>query len=174
VHRATKGFTVRRRAGRATVPAEPGTIAGKWLLAGLLDHRDERDRLAPELKGPRPGLLDDFSVVETACEIAVRRYFTADYDIRDVTKLAELVRTAWDSDLQLNLMEVEAVIRAALGEHDVDLSGISKGAKLRVELLAAAGVVRWLSLDEPTARKLVVDAEGLAVARGHHPRPVSS
>jgi hypothetical protein len=91
----------------------PATVVGTWLAAALLGDRDERDRLAPRLNGPRPGLADDMAVVRAASEIALRRYYGAHYDVRDVTPLAELVRDSWEGRLPLGLMQIEAVVRAA-------------------------------------------------------------
>jgi hypothetical protein len=164
---------MKRALRRAATPV-PRTLAATWLCAAFLNRRPERDHLAAQLSGPQPGLRDDFAVVETACEIAASRYFGSDYDVRSVNDLADLVRRTSAGELRLTLMQIEAVIRAALGEQDVDLRGINLGAKLRVEILAGAGLVHWLELDEPAVRSLLVAAEDMAVGRGFHPRPIST
>jgi hypothetical protein len=50
--------------------------------------------------------------------------------------VAMLLAATKDNDPYPQL-ETEALIRAALGETDVDLSGISRGARLSIRLLAA-------------------------------------
>jgi hypothetical protein len=149
----------------------PATLVGIWLAASLRDDRDERDRLAPRLNGSRPDLADDMAVVEAASEIALRRYFGADYDVRHITDLAELVRDSWGGRLPLSLMQIEAVMRAALGEHNVDLGGVDAAAKFRVQVLATFGTTQWLSLDEDATRALVAEAETRAINDGWNPRP---
>lgn len=148
----------------------PATLVGTWLAAALLGDRGERDRLAPRINGPRPGLADDMAVVEAASEIALCRYYGADYDVRHVTPLAGLVRDSWEGRLPLSLMQIEAVIRAALGEHDVDLRGVDAAAKFRVQVIATLGASRWLALDEDATRALVAEAETLAVNDGWNPQ----
>jgi hypothetical protein len=60
----------------AEAAPEPRTVVGRWLLAGLLNQRGERDRLLPMLNGGQSGWnYDEPGTVEAACEIAVRRYF---------------------------------------------------------------------------------------------------
>jgi predicted component of type VI protein secretion system len=152
----------------------PATLVGTWLAASLRDDRDERDRLAPRMNGPRPDLADDMAVVEAASEIALRRYFGEDYDVRHVTAFAELVRDSWAGRLPLSLLQIEAVIRRALGEHAVDLRGVDAAAKFRVQVLATFGASQWLSLDEEGTRALVAEAETQAINGGWKPRRADS
>jgi hypothetical protein len=149
----------------------PVTLVGTWLAAVLRRDRDERDRLGPRINGPRPGLADDMAVVQAASEIALRRYFGTAYDVRDVTLLAEFVRDSWESRLPLSLMQIEAVIRAALGEQNIDLRGVDAASRFRVQVLATFGTSHWLSLDEDAALELVAEAETEAINSGWHPLP---
>jgi len=149
----------------------PATLVGTWLAALLCDDRDERDRLAPRINGPRPGLADDMAVVEAASEIALRRYYGVDYDVRDVTPLAELVRDSETGSRPLSLMQIEAVIRAALGERDVDLRAVNAAAKFKVQVIATLGASQWLSLEEDATRALVAEAETVARNNGWNPQP---
>lgn len=111
------------------------------------------------------------AVVEAASEIALRRYYGVDYDVRDVTPLAELVRDSETGSRPLSLMQIEAVIRAALGERDVDLRAVNAAAKFKVQVIATLGASQWLSLEEDATRALVAEAETVARNNGWNPQP---
>ena len=65
--------------------------------------------------------------------------------------------------------KTEAVIRVALGEQDVDTTGITAGQKFLICLVALAGVVAKLRLSEAEVDQLITDAEMIAVERGFSP-----
>jgi hypothetical protein len=163
--------SARPRRGKKKSSA-PGTLVGAWLAASLLDQRAERDRLAPRVHGPRP-LADDFAVVETACQLATRRYVGTGSNIERLDQVAMLVEAAYGDDLTLSTRQIDAVVREALGE-DADLQGVSAESRFKVQVIAALGACRWLSLDDDAVRRLVREAEALARDRGWEPPPSDS
>ena len=66
--------------------------------------------------------------------MAVARFFGANYDIRDITAFAALLRQAAgdDPNPMFDQLKTEAVIRLALGEPDVDTQGITPGQKFGI------------------------------------------
>lgn len=151
----------------------PRTCVGQWLRAALLQQRELRDRLRPKLNGGRQtGWNDDEpAVVQAACEAAVARFFGADYDVRDVTAFAALLRQAAgdDPNPMYDQLKNEAVIRLALGEPDVDTQGITPGQMFSIRGNVLAGVVGKLGLGEADVDQLITDAEKVAVERGWNP-----
>ena len=75
--------------------------------------------------------------------MAVARFFGANYDIRDITAFAALLRQAAgdDPNPMFDQLKTEAVIRLALGEPDVDTQGITPGQKFGIRGNVLAGVV---------------------------------
>lgn len=64
---------------------------------------------------------------------------------------------------------MEAVIRAALGDPDTDLTGIRRSELLNIRAVISAVASDVLSLDVRAINDLVVRAEKIAVVRGFHP-----
>jgi hypothetical protein len=67
-------------------------------------------------------------------------------------------------------LEMEAVIRAALGETDVDLSGISRQTIFEIQLAIVGFIALKLDLGEDEIDRLIVEAEGITFKRGWHPQ----
>lgn len=152
----------------------PRTIVGRWLVAALLGQEQLRDQLATRINPGGSGWTDDESAVaEAACEIAVRRHFRPGYDIREVTELAVLLRDLTGEDpgkeFVRDPMQVEAIIRAALGEADVDVSDVMADAKVIVHNMATVFVTATLKFGERDVKELVVKAERKAFKRGWNP-----
>jgi hypothetical protein len=146
--------------------AGPATVIGEWLQAIVLGQRDRRDQLARRLSHPS---LDDVAVAEAACQRAARRYFGPDNDVRAVTRFAEQLREISGEDLGGGQMETEAVIRSALGEPNLDLSGISDASRFKIHTAAVAFVTGSLRLDESAVGTLLALAETDVFRRGRRP-----
>jgi hypothetical protein len=60
----------------------PRTIVGRWLLATILGHEDQRDQLVTRLNEDESKWrkYDEPAVVEVACWLAIRRLLPANAD----------------------------------------------------------------------------------------------
>jgi hypothetical protein len=154
----------------AEAPPEPRTVVGRWLLAGLLNQVAERERLRPMLNGGESGWnYDEPGTVEAVCEIAVRRYFHRDADVREITAFVSEFRAKIHSIKPPGQLEAEALVRMALGDPDVVVDNISFTDTFHTQAGVALHVVQKLDLDPPEVRQLVIDGERLAFKRGWNP-----
>jgi len=145
---------------------------GRWLVAALLGDRDERDRLARLINPGGTGWTDDESaVVEAACRIAVGQYLGADYDVREVRALADIIPQGTGQNVAGDVVGIEAVIRAALGEKNIDLTGITRNDRSLVHLYATMIAVHKLGWDNRAVARLAVEAENNAMLLGWNPPP---
>jgi hypothetical protein len=153
-------------------PVEPRTVMGLWLRALLLREADVRKRLSAQLAGGKVGFnRDEAGVVQAACELAVRRLWGAEYDVRDITAAVSFVREA---DIEkgktpYGQLEMEAVIRSALGEANVDTSGIPRPLAYEIQIVATGYAAAKLSLLEPDVNELISRADQVAFDRGWNP-----
>ena len=95
----------------------------------------------------------------------------ADYDVREITKLVSLMRQATQEggSFTHGQLEMEAVIRHALGEVDVDIKGINAQVAFEVQCGVTAVVAWRLGLTESQLDELPTKAEQTAFARGWNP-----
>jgi hypothetical protein len=140
------------------------------MRAVLLRQLELRDQLRPTLNNGREGWNDDEpAVVQVACETIVRRYFGPGYDVRAVAGFVDDLREATNDDGRFSRLKTEAVIRTALGEANVDTSGIKKGERFNTHLIAIALASRRLEFNDKDVDQLIIDAEQVAFDRGWHP-----
>jgi hypothetical protein len=66
-------------------------------------------------------------------------------------------------------LEMEAVIRAALGEADVDTSGIPRPLAFEIQIAATGYVAANLRWQAPEIDRLIVEVEEVAFSRGWDP-----
>jgi hypothetical protein len=99
----------------------------------------------------------------------VRQYFGPDYDVRAVTDYVATLRAATRDNGTFPQLETEALIRAALGETDVDVSGISRGARLSIQGPAAVLATDRMGFGEAEMDQLITEAEQITFERGWHP-----
>jgi len=157
-----------------SVMSLPRTVIGAWLVAMMLRQPEVRRQLSARLNDGRPGWSDDeAAVVKAACELAMRAYFGAEYDVRDVTAFASQLREAAGENLAGGLMRLEALLRSALGESDVDVAGIALDAKVKSYAVATGIALHQLGFVERRVGELVAEAEALAFERGNNP-PLAS
>jgi hypothetical protein len=154
-------------------PAQPRTVMGLWLRALLLRDREARKQLSGQLNGGKLGFnCDEAAVVRAACELSVRRLWGSDYDVHDISAAVSFLRQA-DLDKghapPSGQLEMEAVIRAALGETEVDLSGITPPVAWGIQIVGTGYAVRVLGLGELQVDQLLVEAERITVEQGWHP-----
>jgi hypothetical protein len=152
-------------------PAAPRTHAGRWLRAMHLGQWELRDSLRLTLNnGQKTGWNDDEpALVEAVLELSVRQYFGPDYDVRAVTDYVATLRAATRDNGTFPQLETEALIRAALGETDVDVSGISRGARLSIQGAAAVLATDRMGFGEAEMDQLITEAEQITFERGWRP-----
>ena len=155
----------KRRAGPSTGSR---SIAGQWIVATVLDRWELRDRLVGQLRGPLRG--DELAVLRESARLALRSHFGDGYDVRSVTAFAVGVQESWGLPSGAGVMELEAAMRAALGEPDVDLSGIKVATLMEAYFFSVMRVARLREWDERALRNLVARAEAAAVKQGWKPQ----
>lgn len=131
-----------------------------------------RDRLGRRLNdGKKGSQRDEAGVMQAACDLAVRRYFGPGYDVRAVTQLVSSMREAnlAQGKTPHGQVEMEAVIRHALGETDVDVKGINFQAAFEVQGEVMGTITYLLKFTERQVDELITEAEQLAFARGLSP-----
>jgi hypothetical protein len=147
-------------------------VVGLFLLAAYTGQVEERRRLGDRLDGGRKGWnLDEPAVVQAACELAVRRFFGTGYDVRQVTNEVTYLREARLAQGRTSegQLEMEAVIRSALGEADVDVSGIPRSVVFQIQLEIAGFAGLRMSMSDQAFGELVAEGEQVAFARGFSP-----
>jgi len=159
--------------GGSGAAGRPRTLTGRWLVAVVLRRYDLRDRLVAEfqLSGSRNAEL---AVLEEAARLALHEHFGDSYDVPSVNAFAAAIQDSWSVPSGIGLMELEAVVRAALGETDVDLTGIAapvRGDAHFFSVLLAARLNRW---DPRTLNDLVSRAEAAVFGRGLKPQLAQS
>ena len=107
--------------------------------------------------------------MEAACEIAVRRYFRRDADVREITAFVSEFRARIHSTKPPGQLEAEALVRMALGDPDVVVDDISFTDTFNTQAGVTLLVILKLGLDSPEVRQLVIDGERLAFRRGWNP-----
>lgn len=148
------------------------TVVGLWLQAMLVGDAEARRSLTRRLNGGKQGWnYDEPAVVEAACELAVRRFFGSGYDVREITAAVSWMRSADQAKGKTphGQLEMEAVIRSALGEADVDIGGIIPPVLMEIRGAALGYAVLKLGLREPEIAELIVEAENVAFKRGWNP-----
>jgi len=150
----------------------PRTVFGSWLRAFLLRQHELRDRLVGQLNDAKTGWnRDEAGVMQAVCVLAVNVHFVPDYDMRAITNFASRIRAAeqYGGRTPHGLLEIEAVIRHALGEKDVDISGISADVAYEVQGAVAAAIAWESGFTESQIDELIIEAERMAFAHGWNP-----
>jgi hypothetical protein len=161
---------------KASRPACPRTKVGCWLRAVVLGQTAEIEALGRQLNDGQPGWNpDEPAVVEAACELPMRKVFGTDYDRRDVAEFAATL-----SEIPLppgsvmpSHLEIEAVIRAALGDIYAIIDDIRPSVLLATRdrlILVAWHKQEWSETD---VDQLISSAEAAAFERGRRP-PLAS
>lgn len=153
-------------------PTPPRTVIGMWIRAFLLRDEELRKRLNGQLNGGEKGWnRDEAGVMQAACVLAVSVYFSPGYDARAITEVASRIREAeqYGGRTPHGQLEIEAVIRHALGEMDVDISGIGADVAYQVQGAVTAAIAWESGFTESQIDDLVIEAERMAFAHGWNP-----
>jgi hypothetical protein len=105
--------------------------------------------------------------------MAVQRLFRTDADVRNISAYVADLRRRISAGTPPGRLEAEALIRAALGDQDVVINGISTLDGFTAQAAVFVDIALRLRLDETAIDQLIVRAENIAVERGWHP-PVAA
>jgi hypothetical protein len=154
-----------------TAAKTPRTVAGLALRAALLKDYDCAHRLSSMLNGGKPGWnQDEPAVVEAACALVLHRFFRPDYDVREVTAyVSDLLARAHESEMRAGHLEIEAVVRLALGDTGVELEGIRPAVLHNIRGIVTMDIADRLDLSKPEIDQMLSDAEQIAFRRGWNP-----
>ncbi len=110
-----------------------------------------------------------------ACDLAVGRYFGASYGASAVTELVSFLRQADQAggEARHGQREMEAVIRHALAEAAVDVSGIDAQVAFEIQGSVTAFIAWQLAWPPPVIDALLAKAEQIAAGRGWNPPPAT-
>lgn len=149
-------------------PSVPATVIGQHALAAIVGDTERERYLINYLDGPSGGPESAFWLA--AAELAVRHYFGSGYDVRAVTALAaEARRISTMGNMEVfSLLDIEAVYRSALGEDNIDLSGIKLVGLDKIRNSMVVLVVLKQAWPELEIRDLIVQAEQITFERGWH------
>jgi hypothetical protein len=143
-----------------------------WIRAFLMRDAELIHMLTGQLNGGKKGWnRDEAAVMQAVCVLAVQWYFGPGYDVRAVTEVASFLREAdlAGGTTPHSQLEMEAVIRHALGETDVDIGGITAQVAYEVQG-AVTGFIAWKSeFTGSQIDELITEAERMAFARGLNP-----
>lgn len=132
-----------------------------------------RRELGAKLNGGKLGFnRGEAAVVHAACQLAVRRLWGAGYDVRDISAAVSFMREASlakGKTPPYGQLEMEAVIRSALGEADVDMSGMPRPLAYEIQIVALGYAALMLALSEPELVRLIRAAAQVAVERSWKP-----
>jgi hypothetical protein len=143
---------------------------GQWLRAALLNQVELRNQLNTSLNNGKPGWNEDEpAVMAAAAELAAREYFGDEYDVRAITEFVSRLRARIHSVQAPPQLEMEALIRSALGETDVVVSDIRADKKYTHRLKIVVQIKILLGWDEPKVDRVIVAAETKAIERGWNP-----
>jgi hypothetical protein len=140
-------------------------------MAGLLNQPAERERLALKLFNGVKGSwnFDEPAVVIIISERAVRRLFSQPIDVREITAFVLQMRSMIHSIEPPDQLKTEALIRYALGDRDVDISGIKPDEMFGILGIVLGTVVHRLGIAQDEIRKMVLDGESAAFDQGWKP-----
>jgi hypothetical protein len=164
-------------AGVAAV-AQPRTVIGRWMHALAVGEDEERNRLQSLLNGGKATGWnnDEPGVVQAACELAARRYFTA---LAGPERIARAAADLRDTDRRESELRgaparmpgqeaVEAILRDAAGEPVEIPRDISRttlfGIRGAFVMYALAKLDAVFDVD-----RLICEAEAIAFDRGFAP-----
>ncbi|GAB3799339.1 hypothetical protein [Micromonospora zhanjiangensis] len=117
------------------------------------------DQLLAELD--RLGWAGGSQVLSAAFYVAVTRRFSPDTDVRAITAYVADVRSRYQDGKSLPAMDLEAMIRAALGEADL-IDNLAPEAAFSAQLALLSALLDDLNLDEPQLESFIQETERTA------------
>ncbi|MFB9546422.1 hypothetical protein [Micromonospora sagamiensis] len=138
---------------------------GQFLRAVML-RWDEQTQLHVEVK--KYGSKDGNELTRATFEVAVRRYFPPDVDLRVISGLVYEMRQVFGEHVPV--LETEMLIRSALGE-DVPTDDITLKPEMMARTFTLMGLTDKWSRDVSTVNSVLAEAEELVRQRGFDPTP---
>ncbi|MGW4462970.1 hypothetical protein [Micromonospora sp. NPDC004704] len=117
------------------------------------------DRLIAELD--QLGWQGSTQVIGAAFAIAVHRRFDSTSDLREITRLVAETRSQFEDSRQLSALEMEGLIRAALGEVDL-VDSITPDDALQIQIVMLGKLLRDEDLTEPQLEEFISEVEETA------------
>ena len=149
-------------------------MVGQWLLAGLLNQVEEREKLGRMLNGGKSGWnYDEPAVVEIACQLAARHYFGNGINVYVISAFVTELRGRIHSTTPPDQEKTEALLRHALGDRDVAVSHIAHLDMFYSQGAIFGQIVHKLGLKPTEIKELIIQAELQAFEQGWNP-PVSA
>lgn len=136
---------------------------GRFLRATMLRQSNHLE-LHAEVK--KHGSKGSAALIRATFEVAVRRYFPRDVDLRIISAFVQEMRKAFGPAVPV--LETEAMIRAALGE-DLPTDDIGLQPEIEAKTLTLAGLADRWDRDESVVNSVLVEAEKLVRQRGVEP-----
>jgi hypothetical protein len=146
---------------------------GLWLRASIMRDKELARQLGRQLNGGKHGWnKDEAGVAQAVCNLAADLYFGQDYDVRAITETVSTLRQATlknSNSTTHGQLEMEAVIRHALGEVDVDIKGINAKVAFEIQVSVTVFFIWQLGFTEAQVDELIGKAEQAAFDRGWNP-----
>lgn len=155
-----------RRHFRRAKP-EPRSLYGRWLLAllygppELIEHYGEPLGKLTMEQGNSQSAISDRLFMRL---VAMR--FMPGQPVRDISDYVAAIVMAMDRSVRFGRLEAEALIRHALGEESVSLSGIDQDLATRIRGGFVAAIIREKGLAPEQVTRLVVEAEDWVASSG--------
>ena len=148
----------------------PHTLAGLWLRASALNQPEVRETLRLRMADFGGWSVGDVELLRACLGAFAREFFTELYDVRQVGAFVTEIVSYFGATVP-DPLEMEAIIRAELGETDVEVDDISLRTVMMASSLAIVLVVRQNQIREVDVDRLIVAGEEMAAERGWRPRP---
>jgi hypothetical protein len=166
----------RGRSGREGALPGPASVIGRWLRALIVRDTDALPGLLARLNDGKPGWnRDEAGVMQAACDLAVARYFGASYDANAVAEFVSSLHRIEQAGgtARHGKREMEAVVRHALADSDIDVSGINAQVAYEIQGRATVFVAWQLAWPPLMIDALLAKAEQIALGRGLRPPPAT-
>lgn len=149
---------------------EPNTNVGLWFRALLRGDSQVYRRLGPTLNRGEKGWNDDEpAVVEAACELATRQFFSTHTHVSIADFVADTRRRIGAVQSPPLREDMEAIIRAALDSSAGVPNNIKRIELLNIRATVTANIVDILKLETTAIDQLITSAESAAESRGFSP-----
>jgi hypothetical protein len=117
------------------------------------------DQLLAELD--RTGWAGGSQMISAAFAIAVSRRFRPGQDVRDITRFVADTRARYHGGATLSALDMEAMIRAVLGEADL-VDGIAPESAFSAQLVILGTLLHDEDFSEPQLEEFIRDVEETA------------
>ena len=153
---------------RLRLPGPQRTIVGQWQRALLLGQQKLAKQIVYGLD-PSVWDRDAVAVVEAMFEIAVPRYFRPHPYEHQLDQFLIELRATYPDERTPRGADIEALIRATLGESNVGIGHIDGQTRYTIHGLVVDLIVQKVSMTQPAIDDLILEGERTAIERGWKP-----